>query len=195
MKYSLLLAVVLLINLPTQVQAYRTRLDDTGIKRMAKHVDSIKEIAEEHQVPLWILAGIAYNESNGRHDVIGDAGYAFSLMQIRCSTDGRRFSWLPFLRENGVYLTDCHDLMNPYVNLYSAAVILNYHYRRVKNWKKAIMSYHLGYRWYKQKKRAYSYYRRVKYFGEALDIKLRAEYYYVHVFWPKAKNLIREIFT
>lgn len=186
---------IFVMCLSTPAHAYKSRLDDAGIKRMARHASSIKEVAEEHRIPLWVLVGIAYNESNGRHDVVGDAGYAFSLMQIRCSTDGRRFSWLPFLRENGVYLASCDDLMNPYVNLYSAAVILNYHYKRVKNWKRAIMSYHLGYRWYKQKKRAYSYYRRVKYFGEALDIKLQAEYYYVHVFWPKAKQFFEKIFT
>lgn len=190
MKYVIFFAIFLFGD---PVAAYKSRLDERGLKRMGAHAADIYEISQEHRIPMWVLAGIAYNESNGKHDVIGDAGYAYSLMQIRCATDGRRFSWIPFLRKKGISLRGCSDLMNPYVNLYSAAVILNYHYERVKNWKKAIMSYHLGYRWYKQRRRALSYFRRVKYFGESLDIKLRAEYYYVHVLLPKVESVLRNL--
>lgn len=170
MRCLRIILLTLLISITTTCTAYafEHRLNQDGIQRIFQYGRLFEYYSHKYNIPLHILFGIAYNESNGHAHVIGDAGYAFSLNQIRCSEDGKRFSWLPYLKKRGLKLRRCKDLLDPETNIKAACEILIYHYEKYNNWQDTVKAYHLGYRWKYHPRRVNRYYKKVTWFGLAL---------------------------
>lgn len=180
-KIIFLFAITATFLIPNDALSFKQRLDHKGEQRTIELAREFYDVSKEYEIPLEILVGIAYNESNSRVYAIGDAGYAFSLTQIRCATDGRRFSWMPFLRKKGVNIKKCSDLLDSEISLKSTAIILRHHHKREKNWDKAVKAFHLGFNWRSDRPRTNHYLKRVKYFGKQLEekVRLRAKVFYV----------------
>lgn len=165
---AILIFIMIPILTPDIADSYRSRLDDKGTQRAIQISDKFYKVSKDYDIPLELLIGISYNESNVRAYAVGDYGYAFSLTQIRCATDGRRFSWMPFLNKNGVKIKKCSDLLNVDTSLKATAIILRHHYSREKSWGKAVKAFHLGSNWRADRPRVRHYLKRVKYFGSQL---------------------------
>ncbi len=70
--------LILLLAVPSN------RIDDMGELRMRAIMPIIEQVAQE--IPVWVIAGIVYNESNARPKALGDNGRAYGLGQIHCGT-------------------------------------------------------------------------------------------------------------
>ena len=94
--------------------------------------DYIRELCEEHDVPMSLVIAVIYTESSFRADVIS-ATNDYGLMQISIVNH----EWLS--KEYGIT-----DFLDPYQNVFCGITILSQHYNRFCDVDKALMAYNLG---------------------------------------------------
>jgi len=163
-----MLIAVLMVWMPPSGFSWEHRLDNDGYERVSELLPSIVASSNEAGVPVWLLVGLIYNESNARSRVIGDNGRAFGLGQIHCGSGG--FSWFNFLGEHGY--TRCRDLLMAKKNIVAISIILIYLKSKMRNpddYLLLVTYYHKGEN-YKRlgKKKSRGYYERVKWFGRKI---------------------------
>lgn len=79
--------------------------------------------SKKHDVPKWVLIGIAVQESNITPSAKSST-HDWGVMQIHCNKRG--WSWLPYLKKRGLKLKKCKDLLDPKKNIEAGAIIVRY---------------------------------------------------------------------
>ena len=172
---NVLMMMFLALSIQQIDPAQAKRLDNKAIKRAMKHQGLFERASKKHNIPTYILYGVAMNESTMIQRAQSGKG-DFGLMQIRCRTDA--WSWLPWLKKNGLKIKRCTDLYRPHINIEAGAMILSHlqDFYNTKEWLLILTGYKCGSRWIKSKKpMAKDYHHKVLYFGTVLEKILSGE--------------------
>lgn len=113
------------------------RMTEENKSHAAQYMDMVHLVSKVHNVPVWVLAGVAFNESHfketdGNRDIKG-------ITQISCRT------WSRFLK-NRFIIKSCEDLKRPSIAIESTAVILSYikGQKQYATWPRALTAYRKG---------------------------------------------------
>lgn len=178
-KIITIVSFLMSVSAPSDVEIdrYDHRMEPSSFDRIESIYEPVRQASDETDVPIDLIVGVIYNESNAHSHVIGDNGRSYGLGQIRCAI------WKDWLR-NRTNLRTCRDLLDPRDNAKAIGEILTYLKDQSGTWSNALEAYHTGtYRDGERFDEAYK--RRVRFFG-----RLFSTHYRVHHSWQRQVDTI-----